>query len=126
MAYENLIADCITCAFRGEENNSPAEVWADSIVRARLAGYLLENVNPADLEAVSAEVSNYLAGLAEMSLDDVDERLDCDCSSGKEEEAVSEAWVHLMAIKLAAEEGQIDENKVLKLVIEHISEIVGD
>lgn len=124
MAYENLIADCITREFQGEENNSPAEVWAGSIVRARLAGHLLENVNPADREAVSAEVSSYLAGLADMSLDDVDERLDC--SSGKEAGAVSEAWVQLMAIKLAAEEGQIDENKVLKLVIEHISEIVGD
>lgn len=124
MAYENFIADCITRAYQGEENNSAVEVWADSIVRAQLAGFLLENVDAADPEAVAAEVSNCLAQLPDIDLDDLDER--CENSSGNEEEASVLAWAKLKSIKEAAQTGLIDEKKVLKLVIEHLSEISGN
>lgn len=124
MAHENLIADCITREFQGEENNSTAEVWADSIVRAELAGFLLENVDVADPDAVAAEVSSYLAQLPDIDLDGIDSR--CKNSNGKEEEALSAAWAKLKSIKEVAQEGRIDENKVLTLVIEHISEISGN
>lgn len=125
MAHENLIANCITISFRGEENNSPAEIWADSIVRAALAGFLLENVDAADPAAVAAEVSNYLVGLAELGLDDLNERLKYSTVK-KEKDAVIFALQELSSIKKAARAGLIDENEVLKLVIENIAEFSGD
>jgi hypothetical protein len=121
MAYEYLIADCITREFQGEDRNASAECWADSIVRAELAGFLLENVDVTDTEAVAAEVSNYISGLADMNLDDIEERLDN--STGKEEEAMSLALARLAAIKLAAQQGRIEETKVLNLVVKEIAEI---
>lgn len=124
MAYENLIADCITLEFRGEDMNAPVERWADLIVRAELAGFLLENVDVADQEAVAAEVSTFVGGLAFLNLDDLAER--AKQADGKEKQAVRLAIDELKEIKKAAKKKQIDENKVLKLVLEEVAEIAGD
>lgn len=124
MAHENLIADCITREFQGEDMNAPIERWADLIVRASLAGFLFEKVDVGDSETVAAEVSNYLAGIADMPLDDLDER--AKVASGKEKQAVKLALAELKEIRKAARKGQIDESKVLKLVFEDIAEIAGD
>lgn len=124
MAYENMIAECIVREFQGEDMNAPIERWADLIVRASLAGFLFEKVDVGDSETVAAEVSNYLAGIADMPLDDLDER--AKVASGKEKQAVKLALAELKEIRKAARKGQIDESKVLKLVFEDIAEIAGD